>query len=225
MDIQIGYRPAQALARVILDNGEQIRAESGAMVGMSTNVHMETGMTGGMMGGLKRMFGGESFFQNTFTAQGGQGEVLLAHSLCGDIVNLEMSPQGFFIQSSSYIASSPWVNCETKVGGFKSFFAGEGVFVLKATAQQPGQVLVGAFGGIQELHCDGDLVIDTGHLVAWDATLEYSVGKSASGWIASFLSGEGLVCHFKGQGRIWIQTRNPNEFGSTVGRMLPPRER
>ena len=164
MDIQIGYRPAQALARVILDNGEQIRAESGAMVGMSTNVHMETGMTGGMMGGLKRMFGGESFFQNTFTAQGGQGEVLLAHSLCGDIVNLEMSPQGFFIQSSSYIASSPWVNCETKVGGFKSFFAGEGVFVLKATAQQPGQVLVGAFGGIQELHCDGDLVIDTGHL-------------------------------------------------------------
>ena len=122
MDIQIGYRPAQALARVILDNGEQIRAESGAMVGMSTNVHMETGMTGGMMGGLKRMFGGESFFQNTFTAQGGQGEVLLAHSLCGDIVNLEMSPQGFFIQSSSYIASSPWVNCETKVGGFKSFF-------------------------------------------------------------------------------------------------------
>ena len=225
MDIQIGYRPAQALARVILDNGEQIRAESGAMVGMSTNVHMETGMTGGMMGGLKRMFGGESFFQNTFTAQGGQGEVLLAHSLCGDIVNLEMSPQGFFIQSSSYIASSPWVNCETKVGGFKSFFAGEGVFVLKATAQQPGQVLVGAFGGIQELHCDGDLVIDTGHLVSWDATLEYSVGKSASGWIASFLSGEGLVCHFKGQGRIWIQTRNPNEFGSTVGRMLPPRER
>ena len=225
MDIQIGYQPAQALARVILDNGEQIRAESGAMVGMSTNVHMETGMTGGMMGGLKRMFGGESFFQNTFTAQGGQGEVLLAHSLCGDIVNLEMSPQGFFIQSSSYIASSPWVNCETKVGGFKSFFAGEGVFVLKATAQQPGQVLVGAFGGIQELHCDGDLVIDTGHLVAWDATLEYSVGKSASGWIASFLSGEGLVCHFKGQGRIWIQTRNPNEFGSTVGRMLPPRER
>ena len=67
-------------------------------------------------------------------------------------------------------------------------------------------------------------MIDTGHLVAWDTTLEYSVGKSASGWIASFLSGEGLVCHFRGQGRIWIQTRNPQEFGGMVGRMLPPRE-
>lgn len=223
MQIEVGYRPAQSMARVVLENGEAIRAESGAMVGMSTNVHMATEATGGVMSGLKRMFGGESFFQNTFTAQGGQGEVLLAHSLCGDTVVLPMNPQGYFIQSSSYIACSPWVNIETKVGGFKSFFAGEGVFVLKATAQQEGSVVVGAFGGIQELVCDGNLVIDTGHLVCWDTTLEYSVGKSSSGWISSFLSGEGLVCHFKGQGRIWIQSRNPAEYGATIGRMLPPR--
>jgi uncharacterized protein (TIGR00266 family) len=150
--------------------------------------------------------------------------VLLAHSLCGDVVPLEMTQAGYFIQSASYIASSPWVQCDTKIGGFRSFFAGEGVFVLKATSPQPGQVLVGAFGGIQELLCDGNMVIDTGHLVAWDATLEYSVGKSADGWLASFFSGEGLVCHFRGQGRIWIQTRNPQEYGTTVGRMLPPRQ-
>lgn len=223
MHIDIGFRPAQAMARVVLEHGEAIRAESGAMVGMSTNVHMETAATGGVMGGLKRMFGGESFFQNTFTAQNGQGEVLLAHSLCGDMATLEMTQAGYFIQSTSYIASSPWVQCDTKVGGFKTFFAGEGVFVLKATSPQPGQVIVGAFGGIQELVCDGSIVIDTGHLVAWDATLEYSVGKSGSGWIASFLSGEGLVCHFRGQGRIWIQTRNPAEYGSMMGRLLPPR--
>jgi uncharacterized protein (TIGR00266 family) len=169
------------------------------------------------------MFGGESFFRNTFTAQGGAGEVLLAHSLCGDMKLLEMSDAGYFVQSSSFIASTPNVNIETKVGGFKTFFAGEGVFVLKATCQGPGQILVGAFGGIQELVCDGNLVIDTGHLVAWDSTLEYSVGKSGSGWIASFLSGEGLVCHFKGQGRIWIQTRNPSAYGQVIGKLLPPR--
>ncbi|MCZ7681226.1 MAG: AIM24 family protein [Sandaracinaceae bacterium] len=94
---------------------------------------------------------------------------------------------------------------------------------MKATSQQPGQVLVGAFGGIQELHCNDDMVIDTGHLVAWDATLNYSIGKSGSGWIASWLSGEGLVCNFSGQGRIWIQSRNASEYGQTVGAMLPPR--
>ncbi len=222
MQIQVDYRPAHSLARIHLQPNESVVAESGAMVGMSTNVAMQT-QSGGLMSGLKRMFGGESFFRNTFTAQGAPGEVLLAHSLCGDMVTLEMTPAGYFVQSSSYIASTPNVNIETKVGGFKTFFAGEGVFVLKATCQGPGQILVGAFGGIQELVCDGNLVVDTGHLVAWDSTLQYSVGKSGSGWIASFLSGEGLVCHFTGQGRIWIQTRNPSGYGQIVGKLLPPR--
>jgi len=224
MEVEIAYRPAHAMARVVLEPDESIVAESGAMVGMSTNVQMQT-QSGGLMKGLKRMFGGESFFRNTFTASGGAGEVLLAHSLCGDMVAMEMTPTGYFVQSSAYIASTPNVNLDTKVGGFKTFFAGEGVFVLKATAAAAGKLVVGAFGGIQELNCDGNLVIDTGHLVAWDANLEYTVGKSGSGWIASFLSGEGLVCHFHGQGRIWIQTRNPAEYGATVGRMLPPKKR
>lgn len=222
MEFDIQYRPAHTLARVLLQDGEAIAAESGAMVGMSTNVHIQTQAQGGFLKGLKRMFGGESFFQNTFTASGGPGEVLLAHALCGDMAVLDMPPQGVLIQSSSYIAGSPTVQIDTKVGGFKSFFAGEGVFVLKATGQ--GQVLIGAFGGVQELQCDGNMVIDTGHLVAWDATLDYKVGKSASGWIASFLSGEGLVCHFSGQGRIWIQSRNPAEYGQAVGTLLPPRQ-
>lgn len=224
MHIDIGYRPSQSLARVILEPGESVLAESGAMVGMSTNVAMQT-QSGGLFSGLKRMFGGESFFRNTFTAQNGQGEVYFATPLCGDMVVLELPPAGFFVQSSSFVASSPAVQIETKLGGFKSFFAGEGVFVLKASTQQPGQqMVVGAFGGIQEILCDGRMIIDTGHLVAWDANLQYKVTKSGSGWISSFLSGEGLVCDFEGQGRIWIQTRNPVEYGSTIGRLLPPRQ-
>lgn len=221
---EIGYRPAHSLAKVHLQPNESVVAESGAMVGMSTNVHMQTQSTGGLMGGLKRMFGGESFFRNTFTAQNGPGEVLFAQALCGDMTVLEMTPQGYFIQNSAYIASTPDVAIETQTGGFKGFFSGAGVFILKATSQQPGQVLIGAFGGIQELHCDGNMVIDTGHLVAWDGTLSYTIGKSGAGWIASFLSGEGLICDFQGQGRIWIQSRNPVEYGQTVGAMLPPRK-
>ncbi len=223
MQIDIGYRPAHSLAKVALNHGEQIVAESGAMVGMSTNVQMQTQASGGMLGGFKRLFGGESFFRNTFTASNGPGEVLLAHALCGDMVVLDMTPNGYFLTSSTYIASTPTVQIETKVGGMRSFFSGEGVFVMKASAQQPGQLLIGAFGGIEQVNCDGNMVIDTGHLVAWDATLTYKVGKSGSGWIASFLSGEGLVCHFQGQGRIWMQSRNPPAYGQEIGKMLPPR--
>lgn len=222
MKIEIGYRPAQSLARVVLEPEESVVAESGAMVGMSTNVTIVT-QTGGVMGGIKRLFGRESFFRNTFTAKGERGEVLLAHALAGDMVCLETGGAGLFMQSGAYIASSANVALETRAGGFRSFFAGEGIFVLKVSSQAPGTVLAGAFGGIEEIQCDGSLVIDTGHLVAWDAGLEYSVGKSAAGWIASWLSGEGLVCHFRGHGRIWIQSRNPGEYGAAVGALLPAR--
>ncbi|MFO0685071.1 MAG: TIGR00266 family protein [Sandaracinus sp.] len=232
MQIDIGYRPAHSMAKVSLNHGESIMAESGAMVGMSTNVQMQTGMSqnsgggllGGLLGGLKRALAGESWFRNTFTAANGPGEVLLAHAVCGDMVVLEMTQQGYMLTASSFIASTPNVNIDTKVQGFKGFFSGEGAFVMSATAQSPGQLVIGAFGGITQLNCDGNLVIDTGHLVAWDSSLTYKVGKSGGGWIASFLSGEGLVCHFQGQGRIWIQSRNPVEYGRSVGGMLPPRQ-
>jgi uncharacterized protein (TIGR00266 family) len=222
MQVNILYRPAHTMAQLWLGPNESVVAESGAMVGMSPNMQIQT-QSGGFMKGLKRLFGGESFFRNTFTAAGGNGEVLLAHSLCGDIVALDMAQAGFFIQSTCYIASTPNVDIDTKWKGAKGFFSGSGMFTLKATSNGPGQVIIGAFGGIQEVACDGQMVIDTGHLVAWDATLDYKIGKSGSGWIASWLSGEGLVCHFQGQGRIWMQSRNAHEYGSTVGALLPPR--
>lgn len=222
MNIEVLYRPAHTLAKVQLAAGETIEAESGAMVGTSSNVQMTTS-AGGVMKGLKRMFGGESFFRNQFTAQSGPGEVLLAPALCGDMTVLDLSASPWFIQSSSYIAAPPTIELNTKVGGFKSFFAGEGIFVLRASGA--GQVIVGAFGGLEPIDVDGEVTIDTGHLVAWQDTpgLSYKVGKAGSGWIASFLSGEGLVCRFSGRGRVWIQSRNPAEYGVTVGALLPPR--
>ena len=226
MNINVLYRPAMSLAVVDLGPGETISAEAGAMVGMSTNLDMQTGMPqGGFLKNLGRsLFGGESFFRNNFTAMNGPGQVLLAHALPGDITTIPVPNTGLYIQSSSFIASSLAVDLNSKVGGFKSFLAGEGLFVLEATASGPNEpIVVGAFGGIQELVCDGNLVIDTGHLVCWDTTLQYRTTKSASGWIASFLSGEGLVVQFEGQGRVWIQSRNPGEYGRLVGPMLPAR--
>ena len=66
MNFDIQYRPAHSLAKVSLEANESVVAESGAMVGMSTNVQMQT-QSGGLMSGLKRMFGGESFFRNTLS--------------------------------------------------------------------------------------------------------------------------------------------------------------
>ncbi len=221
MQVNLLYRPSQSLAQCWLQPGESVVAESGAMVGMSTNVQMQT-QSGGLMKGLKRLFGGESFFRNTFTAQGGQGEVLFATPLCGDMTVLEAGHKQWCIQSSAYVASSPSVDVKTKTGGFKGMFSGAGLFLLETQGQ--GQVVIGTFGALEQVQVDGSMVIDTGHLAAWESTLTYKVGKSGSGWIASFLSGEGLVCHFEGQGTVYLQSRNAAEYGSTIGGLLPPRE-
>jgi uncharacterized protein (TIGR00266 family) len=221
MQTNLLYQPSQSLAQCWLAPGESVVAESGAMVGMSTNVQMTT-QSGGLMKGLKRLFGGESFFRNTFTAQGGQGEVLFATPLCGDMAVLEAGQRQWCIQNSAYVASSPAVDVKTKSGGFKGMFSGAGLFVLETQGQ--GQVIIGTFGALEPVQVDGSMVIDTGHLAAWESTLQYKVGKSGAGWIASFLSGEGLVCHFQGQGTVYLQSRNAAEYGAAIGAMLPPRK-
>jgi uncharacterized protein (TIGR00266 family) len=220
MQVNLLYRPLQSLAQCWFQPGESVVAESGAMVGMSTNVQMQT-QSGGLMKGLKRLFGGESFFRNTFTANGGQGEVLFATPLCGDMAVLEAGQRQWCIQNSAYVASSPYVDVKTKTSGFKGMFSGAGLFTLETSGQ--GQVIIGTFGALEPVQVDGSMVIDTGHLAAWESTLQYTVGKSGSGWIASFLSGEGLVCHFQGQGMVYLQSRNAAEYGATIGGMLPPR--
>lgn len=222
MDIEVLHKPAQAMARVVLNPGEELVAETGAMVGMSTNVDLQTSTKGGVMSGLKRLFGGESFFLNRYRVPTGQGEVLLAPALCGDMTALDVPPEGWMIQSSAFVASEASVTVETKLKGFKTFFAGAGVFVLKATGK--GRVLVNAFGALEEVQVNGTFVVDTGHLVAWDTNLPFRITKASGGWIGTFLSGEGLVCTFTGTGRVWLQTRNPVEYGRSVGRMLPPRQ-
>jgi uncharacterized protein (TIGR00266 family) len=220
MQINLLYRPSQSLAQCWLQNGESITAESGAMVGMSTNVQMQT-QSGGLMSGLKRMFGGESFFRNTFTAQNGQGEVLFATPLTGDMAVLDVGHKQWCVQNSAFLACSSTVDVKTRSGGFKGLFSGAGLFILESSGQ--GQMIIGAFGALEQIQVDGSMVIDTGHLAAWESTLQYKVGKSGSGWIASWLSGEGLVCHFEGQGTVYLQSRNAAEYGQTIGAMLPPR--
>jgi len=218
MQINVLYRPSQTIAQIWLQANESVMAESGAMMGMSTNINIQT-QSGGVLKGLKRMFGGESFFRNTFTAQGGQGEVLFTTPLCGDMAVLDVGQRQWFIQNSAYVASSPTVDVATQ-SSFKGMFSGAGLFVLGTQGQ--GQVVIGSFGAIEPMQVNGTMVIDTGHLVAWESTLKYKIGKSGSGWIASFLSGEGLVCHFEGQGQVYIQSRNSQEYGRSIGQMLPP---
>ncbi len=225
MHYAIQYRPAHSLAVVSLEAGESIRAEASAMVSMTSNVAVQTQAragSGGILGGLKRSFlGGESFFTNVFTAESGGAHVTLAPQLCGDMVVHQLSGQQLFIQGSSYVSAPDSVHIDTKFQGLKGFFSGESLFFLAASGHGP--VLLNAFGAIEAYQLNGELIVDTGHLVAFTEGIEYTVGKAGKGWIQSFLSGEGLVLRMRGVGTVYLQSRNPTEYGKSVGPKLPER--
>ena len=205
---EILHQPAFSLAVLTLQTEASIMAESGAMVSMSANVELQSQMKGGLLGALKRAAGGESAFVSTFTARGGAGEVTLAPGAPGDIAAIEMRNQTFFVQSSSYLAGDANLTVDTRWGGAKSFFGGEGLFVLMVQGQ--GLLLVSSFGAIHRktLQPGERYVVDTGHLVAWEGTTQYTLRKAASGFFRSMVSGEGIVAEFSGPGELLIQTRN-----------------
>jgi uncharacterized protein (TIGR00266 family) len=219
---EIEKQGAFALALVRLDAEQAISAEAGAMVSMSSNVDLNAEMKGGVFGALKRAVGGESAFVSTFTAHGGPGEVALAPGAPGDIVGIEMQGQTFMVQSSSYLAGDTSLVVDTKFGGTKSLFGGEGLFLLQVSGT--GLLLISSFGAIyrRTLKSGEQYVVDTGHLVAWEGQMQYSVRKAAkSGYLRSFLSGEGLVAEFSGPGEILIQTRNLAAFASLLKPFFP----
>jgi uncharacterized protein (AIM24 family) len=104
----------------------------------------------------------------------------------------------------------------------KGFLSGETLFFLHASGHGP--ILINGFGAIEAIELSGELLVDTGHLVAFTSGIEYSVTTASPGLIASYLSGEGFVLRVSGRGRLYVQSRNPSEYGQAVGRSLPPRE-
>jgi uncharacterized protein (TIGR00266 family) len=211
MKITVEHRPSYALGVVDLENGESVKAETGAMVSMTSNVNVESGIQGGLFkSAMRKVLGGESFFVNTFTAGGGPGQVTFAPSLPGDVTDLELGGD-LYVQSGSYLAGDAGVDIDIKWGGARSFFGSEGLFLLHLRGR--GHVLLSSFGAIHRIPLDGSrpMIVDTGHVVAFDSTLRWDVRK-VSGMFTSLISGEGLVSEFSGQGNVWLQTRSNQAF-------------
>ncbi|MBS1561261.1 MAG: TIGR00266 family protein [Bacteroidetes bacterium] len=207
--------------RVEMEQGEQFRAESGAMLSMSPTIELEATSAGkGLFGTIKAAVGGESFFASIFTAVGGPGELILAPSSPGDIVAFDLQNETLYAQAGSYLAGDVSISVGTK-GSLKALVAGEGLFL--ATMSGTGKVFLNSFGAIysRDLGMGERYIVDTGHVVAFQHTMAYTVKKAASGIFSSLASGEGLVCEFVGPGRVYMQTRNVGAFAKLLVPFMP----
>lgn len=225
MQVEIIKGPGNSAARVLLSPNETCVSEGGAMIAMSGDVSVTTTThqksRGSIKAGLKRLLGGESFFINHFTAGAAPAEVLLASTLPGDLVPLELRGVNLIAEGGSFLGCSAGVETDLGWQGLKSIFSGEGLFWLQLKGS--GIVILSSFGAIYPIDVDGEWIIDTGHIVAFEETLNFSISKAGKSWISSFLGGEGLVCRFKGKGRIWAQSHHTGAFGRLLGPLLKPR--
>jgi uncharacterized protein (TIGR00266 family) len=223
MNVDVRHSPSFAAARVTLATGEELKTESGAMMAMSSGVAVKASTQGGVMKGLKRSFlGGESLFITTYTAPAGGGWVDVAHHLAGDIVIKTVAADSeLSITKGCWLASSAGVELDTKWGGFKNMFGGEGGFLLHAHGQ--GTIVLACYGALDTVNLQqGEQVtIDSGHVVAYGPTVQMQLRKAATGIMQTLKSGEGYVFDFAGPGWVMTQSRNPSALEAWIRQVMP----
>jgi uncharacterized protein (TIGR00266 family) len=224
MRAEILYRPSYSMAIVDLAPLEELRVESGSMVSMTDGITLKTRAEGGLLRSLSRsLLGGESFFLSVFQAPDFGGQINLAPTLPGDMMIVEMKGESLLVQSGSYVASSLGVEIDTKWGGAKTFFASEGLVMLRVSGS--GLAIVSSYGAIHpvDLAPGQRYTVDTGHLVSFSEGMGFRV-RTIGGVRSTLLSGEGLVVDLTGPGRIYMQTRSEDAFLSWLVPNIPGNE-
>ncbi|MFW6169999.1 MAG: TIGR00266 family protein [Planctomycetota bacterium] len=204
MKFNISGNPSYGDLTIALAPGESVWSEGGAMSRMSGHMELQTKLIGGLLKSvIRRLVGGESLFLSEYTAPR-MAFVSLAPTCPGCVLHREMKGDSFFLTSGAFLACTPGLNLQTRFGGLRALFSGEGGFLLKVSGQ--GDLFYNAYGGVVEKQVDDEYVVDTGHVVAWEPTLSYTI-SGMGGIKQTLFSGEGLVMRFTGRGKLILQTR------------------
>ncbi len=205
MEIELEGNPDFGEARVQLQSGERFRAASGAMNWMVGPIGLKVRLLGGLLTSLgRKVLGGTSFLITEYSANG-DGKLVVSHAVAGSLVQTSVTREGLLLAGGAFTGCTDGVRLKTRFGGFKAFFSGKGAFFIEASGE--GELLFGAYGAVVEKEIDGELIVDNGHVLAWEHTLDWKL-SAPGGLKSTFFSGEGLVMRFSGRGKIWLQTRH-----------------
>lgn len=214
MEFDIRHRPSFATLVAILDSGESLYAKRGALVSRSTAISSDTTTGGGgLKGALTSMVSDEGeLLTNQFESSATGSELVLAPDSPGDLAHLDLSETGRVkAQSGGVLAWTPDVEKSTAVNEAGNFFSSGELTVLALSGT--GDAFLSAYGAVHEVDVSADdpVVVDEDHLLAWSDGL--SVSRERDGSIKStLLGGEGFVTRLSGDGRAWLQTRDPVQF-------------
>ena len=218
---------------VSLDKGEAIFCESDAMVMMEANLDLSGTVQGGILqAAMGRFANGESFFQQRIEATRGAGDCLLSPTMPGGVEVLDVGGRQDLPSHGAYVAATSGVQVTARSQGIgNALFAGTGGFFVGQSSGS-GQLAVNGFGSLFRLDVQPgkDIIIDNGHVVAWDATLQYSLSAATNAnrgflgnLVGSVTSGEGMVLKFSGQGQVLVCSRNKESFLAWLASKISPR--
>lgn len=208
---------------ITLDPGEAVVADAGAMMFMQDGIEMATqlsmsqqnkGMFGKLFEAGKRVLTGESFFITMFGNNARERrDVAFAAPFPGHIVPLELADHGgeLLCQKDSFLCAARGVEVTIaftkRIGA--GFFGGEGFILQRLVAPGGrGQAFCHAGGSVmaQTLRPGEVLRVDTGCLVAFEKTVDYSI-EMVPGIKNKIFGGEGLFyVRMTGPGTVWLQT-------------------
>ena len=212
MKYDIVSAPSYSLVEISLNSGESVDVEPGAMAWMDTSIKPKTEMKGGFFAGITRKLAGESFFLNTYTAEGGSGTIGIAPGYSGDIIVKKLNNETLYMERGAYLCHVGNIETSATWEGFTGTFA-EGMLGLRVSGT--GLLFFGSYGDVQEVDVEGSYTVDNGYAVAWEQTLDYSIGRTGRS-IRDFLFGDQLICRYNGIGKLWIQTRSPRNLAAWV---------
>lgn len=218
MKFELPGNPDYGSLTVHLQSDETFLAEAGAMAWMSSQTEVKTKLMGGILSALiRKVTGGESLFAGEYSHPTG-GTVSFSPSVPGSVVHQKLDKSSLILTAGSFLACTPDIELKMKFGGLKALFSGEGAFQIECSGT--GDLFFNSFGAIVDKDIDGSYTVDTGHVVAWEPSLEYTIG-GMGGLKSTLLSGEGLVMNFSGRGKIYLQTRTLGGLAGWLSPFLP----
>ncbi|MBN2121588.1 TIGR00266 family protein [Candidatus Micrarchaeota archaeon] len=206
---------------VILEEGECVISERGAMVWMDDGLEMHTHTHGGISGGINRMLMGESFFVTKFTAKKHGQSVYFGLSAPGKILDFEISGgKELICQKTAFLAGTEGIKLTSMVKKklLTGFFGGEG-FILQRVGGE-GHAFLEIDGEVfkKTLEKGEKIKVDTGSVAAFERSVQYDVQR-VKGIRNALFGGEGIfLATLEGPGDVYLQSMT---MASLAGRLFP----
>jgi len=203
--------------------GETVYSQTNTMAWMNDQIAMNTHTGGGFLAGLKRSFGGGSFFITDFTASG-QGHVAFAPRFPGTVLPALLQPgQSLICRKETFLVAEKSVTFEIawqrRIGA--GFFGGDGFILQKVTG--PGVVWLDLSGEVVERQlAPGErLLVHAGHVGVFEPSVSFDI-QMVSGFKNILFGGEGLfLATLTGPGHVWLQSMPILNLAEEIARYLP----